>query len=320
MLKTLLIALALTPAIAAAAGLEDALNYKPKESIAIESGTPPFTTKDIIDAIPYTLDKRGVFVDGSDARGAVVNLNKWNEFLNDPRLKAFERENFDKCEDFYFDSGRSGWGGGVFKNALIFAFPEDESRKKNASAAIKYGFDGLEKNASFGRNCEGRIGYTKKMKDVINTILEAAPSIKAQSAKMLEGATQQINNEKNEQDAKKARVQEERIAKEKALDESIKERQRKAIECSNSPAYKLYFSSISIIGNISIKENAAAAMQRQQDGAKVSGYIDKKVMADAGLIIADANKRRSELFAEYKRLGGKANKPEEVSAPSDPCK
>lgn len=319
MLKKILFVVILIPNLLVAAGLEDALNYKPKVGVSIESAASPFAVKDIVDAIPYTLDKGGLFVDGPSARGSVVDLNKWDNFLNDPRLIAFQRESFGKCEDFYFDSGRPGWGSGVFKNTLIFAFSEDESRKKNASVAIKYGLDGLEKNATLGRNCESRIAYTKKMKEIVNSILEAAPSIKAESTKMVQFAQQQRSKEKNDQEAKNLKAQDERVAKEKAADETAKELKRKELACVQSPAYQLYSASMSIVRDNSIKARAANIMERQQEGAKVSGYINKSEMADAGLAMADANKRISGSFADYRKLGGKASKPVDVSAPRDPC-
>lgn len=316
MFKKILFVMILMPQFVVAAGLEDALNYKPKVGVSIESAASPFAVKDIVDAIPYALDKDGLF--GSSAKGSPVDIKKWDAFLNDPRLMAFHRENFGKCEEFYVNS--RSWGTGVFDNALRFAFSEDESQKKNASLGIKHGLDGLEKNASLGRNCEGRIAYTKKLREIVNIILEAAPSIKAESTRMVQSATQQLSKEKNEQEAKKLKVQEERVAKDRAADETKKERERKESECLKSPAHQLYFMSLSVVGNIATKQEIASIMQRQQEGAKVSGYIDKKVMADAGLAMGDANQRGSLWFAEYRKLGGKASKPEEVIAPKDPCK
>ena len=59
MMKTILAYLSLIPALAAAAGIDDAMNYKPKTEATSQGGVPPFNLQHSVHAIPNTLNERG---------------------------------------------------------------------------------------------------------------------------------------------------------------------------------------------------------------------------------------------------------------------
>lgn len=66
--------------------------------------------------------------------------------------------------------------------------------------------------------------------------------------------------------------------------------------------------------------SAKEQMQRQRDGAKYSGYVDKQRMYDLGNSAVTLEESIKEYFAQYKQLGGTAKSPELVKAlPSNPC-
>jgi hypothetical protein len=234
MMKTILAYLSLIPALAAAAGIDDAMNYKPKTEATSQGGVTPFTLQDIVDAIPNTLNERGAYVYGPDARTDAADYDKWSAFLENPRLAAFEADSFGKCTDFYFDASHMGWAKGVFENTLRFAFPVNESSKENASRAIRNGIDGLEKNASLGSSCIKRAEYTQRLKEVVNAILDQTSQIKSTSAQIIQAAKLQKTNDRNQQKAKEQSIQASRVASEKAADEMIQDAKRKQDACTAS--------------------------------------------------------------------------------------
>jgi hypothetical protein len=98
---------------------------------------------------------------------------------------------------------------------------------------------------------------------------------------------------------------------------------KKAVEdysqCMQTNKPKLNQVSVSIESALAMRHGAQQEIQRQREGAKYSGFVNKQVMQTMGERIASMDKWLPELFQKYKSLGGTAKKVEDVRAVTDPC-
>jgi hypothetical protein len=314
--KLATIAYFLMPFLAYATDIDDAINYKPSTQVA-SNAIQAFSIQDIIHILPTALDDKGVY-HGDESSATYIT---YTSFWKDPRAKAFDKENFEECEAFYLHGFGSAAKGG-FESILRFSFPENEERKINASKAIRYSLDYLEKNGTLGAKCANREKYTAVVKAIFNTIIQAAPEIIKEKQRSVEIAAQKRTQVQLEENFAQSKIQAEAKAKADGIvaeSKSNDERNRKTEICQNSNEYKLYQSSAIIESNNVIVENAKLTIQRQEEGAKISGVFDKRVMYEMGNKIIEGNRLNTENFEIYKKIGGTAKRKELVRKLSNPC-
>lgn len=306
------IAFFLIPLLACAANIDDVINYKPPTQV-VSNALQAFSVTDIINILPTALDDKGVY------RGNESSVYKG--FWEDPRAKSFDKENFGDCEAFYIQGFGSAAKGG-FESILRFSFPENEESKINASRGIKYSLEYLEKTGTLGSKCTNREKHTARIKVIFNAIIQAAPEILKEKQRSIEIVTQKRMQEQLEKNVVQSKMQAEAKVKADGLVAESKlneERNRKTEICQNSSEYKLYHSSAIIESNNAVVENAKLTIQRQEEGAKISGVLDKRVMYEMGNKIAEGSRLNTDNFEIYKKLGGTAKRKELVRKLNNPC-
>ncbi len=302
----------LLPVFAYAAGIDEITNYKspPVKKEFVE----PYTIKEIMAMLPAKLNDQGVY-----GRGDAL---EWD----DPRAKAFDEENFGKCRSLYFSDGDRGRV--LLWSTLRFIFPEDERSKEHASFTLKDNLTYVAdpRNHLDNNGCENRAQLVAKLKELLNTIIQAAPSILQEKQRIVDAAREEVAKRQKQQEvtvqAKKQAVEKaeaDRQAIMIAEKNGSEERANKLKTCQNANAYKLYGITDSIEINKVIAKKAKQEIENQEAGAKISGYVDTQVMHKMGNIIAGVNKLNKENFVLYKNLGGSARSLESVYRLRNPC-
>lgn len=327
----------LMPFFVCAAGIDDIVNYQPQPTQTAPKGAQPYTLQDVINNLPNALDDSGVYkgITRRDGWGR----DGWID-PNDPRALAFDEANFGECEEFYIHSDRNqfgkhnanNYGALVFFSTLEYMFPANEIAKADASKMVKNNLAQLEnKRNNFyttetEQRCPNLDDYAVRLKEILNTVIQAAPAILVEKQRMVEIA-QEANRRKQNQEIEIAKAKEQADEKAKGDRQAIEiaelkgreERANRLKACEATNAYKLYKSSAAIEYNQSLANNAHHAIQRQEEGAKISGYVDKAVMYKMGNVIVEANRLNKENFEGYKQLGGAARKIEAVKSLPNPC-
>ncbi len=275
-------------AYAHAESLDDVINYQaPPPPAAVKAeGQPPYTIQDIINKIPGTLNDEG-------------ELKTYGSYWfdsQDPGAIAFDRNNFGGCNRFFILSDRpreelgKGNGWRTFYDTLSFLFSDNEKQKEKSRDDLKSGLAALS-----SEDCYYNPRALANYKEIINAVIQAAPAILQEKRRL--AAEKQANM----------------LATEKA--------EQAHTTCINSSKHKLYESSHVIeVNNLNISY-AKNKIQQQEEGEKISGFVDKRVMYEMGNTIAQANRSNAELFGVYKQSGGTAKSVELVrtTSPSDPC-
>jgi hypothetical protein len=220
-------------------------------------------------------------------------------------------------------------GGSTFDWALRYLFPENEEQKVTASEAIKRNLAEIdrESNSEYGvKECAGWRNYSTNLKEILNAVIQAAPAIlkeKQRRVELEQMAKIQKQNQANEKARAKQQAGEKAEADRQALalaeSKGAEERANELKACQATNEYKLYDISSSIENNQSIARSATLEMQRQKEGAKISGYVNKQVMYEMGNRVAGANRLNKEKFEVYKKLGGVARNVESVKTLPNPC-
>lgn len=229
--------------------------------------------------------------------------------FDNEKSEAFNRQNFGyDCQIFYPLITRNGEGSGlghqIFDNASRYLTEKNEHDKNEYANNIKEGLAELQKKSS--KICADGKGteYFQRYQNLLNAILQAGPSILAQTQNLI--LAQAENREK-------------KYAKErKAISEAMTKSAAVA-ECQKTPQHQAFFASYTIARNKPFLNHAQQEIQRQKDGAKISGYVDKNVMYEMGNTISRINKENSDAFKIYKKYGGSANNIESVNLLTDPC-
>lgn len=309
----------LLPFFAYAAGIDDIVNYKSPPTQVESKSVDPYTIQDIISKLPSLLDDNGVYK--KDFR------ETWVDF-KDPMAVALDEEKFGKCDAFYIRDDVS-YGGIIFNATLKYLFPENEEKKVRARSDIKRAMEYIEdpSNLRYGdKRCADRDKYIANLKELLNAVIQAAPTILQNKQYMVEIAlAEKIKKQNQEKEKARAKQQSEEKAKadrqaiELAETKSRGERLRKLEICQNTNEFKLYEASATIESNQMIAKNAQLAMQREEDGAKISGYVNKQVMYEMGNRIAGVSRLNKENFEIYKKLGGSARNVESVKSLPNPC-
>ena len=89
--------------------------------------------------------------------------------------------------------------------------------------------------------------------------------------------------------------------------------------CQENNAYKILRVENDISENKKSIGYYESVIQREEDGAKYSGFVDKEKMYKAGQAIAQFRTMIANNFARYKKLGGLAPTGDTVTITPDPC-
>jgi hypothetical protein len=302
----------LLTACACAAGIDDITGYQPS-SAGKKNTVEPYSVNEIIKMLPRHLDEHGVY------------QGNWVD-MSDPRAIALDEEKFGKCEDLYISRGRYSRGGGVFDDALSFVFPTNEEAKIQASNSLKYNLAYIENPNELlysDKRCDKREQQVAQLKELLNAVIQAGPSILQEKQRL-------VDEEKGKHDKLKAKAREQARAQEKSESErqaiilaekkGAEERAAKLSDCQNTNEYKLFDASVHIVMNQAIAVNAQNEIDRQKEGEKISGYVDKQVMYEMGNKIAGVKRINKDNFEIYKQLGGTARNVESVRTLDNPCK
>ena len=299
-----------------AAGIEDAMDYKPAVPVATAS-TQPFTVNDFIAIAPSALNNKAVF-DGS-------NLN-YEKFWSDPRIVALDVSIFGECKSFYYSGYGSPSRSGI-ESALRFLFPRNEEQKVNASRGIRYSIEYLKNGNSGIPKCSNRDQYGEKTKAILDAIMQAGPAILAEKQRQIEAAAQQEAQIANKESAAIARSQADAAAKASQKSEvaaaaavADAEAAKKLKACQSTREYQLFEVSSTIEQNNSREAAAQREIKQQEEGSKISGVVNKQIMYDNGQIIAKANRIKDENFVVYRKLGGLASRNDQVRQLPNPCR
>jgi hypothetical protein len=299
-------------------GLDDITSYK-KEAEIEQISVAPYTTQEIIGKVANHLDEENVFQD--EVYGKEIF------FYQDPKTIAFNKAKFGNCEEFYV--GQSSLGNTAFNSTVKFFFPKNEEYKENLGGAVKGALKHLE-DPFLGRsqpeNCKNHLAYATQLKDFLNSIAQAAPSIleknqnKIAAAKIKEEKRLAVEKSMAKENAsKEAKKQADIQAKEKAEKMGKEANAKKLATCQQKVEYQLYEVSLLIQLNNNIAKNSQKEIDSQNESAKISGVVDKRVKYVAGNRIVGARESNKELFVAYKKMSGTAKTPETVVVPNNPC-
>jgi hypothetical protein len=301
------------------AGLDDITSYKKAAEIE-QISVAPYTTQEIISKVAGHLDEKNVFQNGEYGKEVF--------FYQDPKTIAFNKAKFGNCEEFYL--GQSSFGNTAFNSTIKFLFPESEEYKENLAGAVKGALKQLEDpfiKGTIGGNCKNHLTYVAELKDFLNSIAQAAPSVLEKNQNKIAAAKnkaeKRVATEKSiakEKADKEAIRQADMQAKNKAEKLGIESNAKKLASCKQQKEYKIFEVSLFIQVNNNIAKNSQKEIDSQKEGAKISGIVNKNVMYTAGNRIVGAKESNNELFAAYKKLDGTAKTAETVVVPTNPCK
>jgi hypothetical protein len=311
----------LAPIALYAAGLDDITGYQ--SPVQAGASVKSYTTDEIISILPSSLNDNGIYIGGHHG----VYGENWVDY-EDPRALALDEEKFGECDAYYIRMDLS-YGGIAFTNTLRYLFPESEEKKVRAISDLKDAMKYLADpgNLHYSSNkCADRDKYSVQLKEILNAVIQAAPTILKEKQRMVEMAKAAKTQEQN-QVKEKAREKQQAGEKAEADRQALALAERKGAEeranelraCQATNEYKLYDISSSIENNQLIARSATLEMQRQKEGAKISGYVDKQVMYEMGNRVAGANRLNKEKFEVYKKLGGAARNVESVKTLPNPC-
>ena len=261
------------------------------------TGVQPYTMQEVVDRIVSigTIDEEATGVRMQDA-GFISLLNNvpvptsdesnfgWNF---DPPGVAFDRATFGPCQRFYIFSSRFVDGdpdppvntSGATGTDIVYMYLIAEF-KDNSFKKIQPVFDWIVKNDdSVGCSTAAKKLASDNFSDFIK-ILSASGKIKHQ---------QQIEN-------LKART-----------------------ACFASGDRKLAHASTEIFNAQTDLSNSKARLAQENDAAKISGFVDKQLMYNLGKTILTDTQWLNTNFPVYKKMGGTAKTPLDVTALPDPC-
>jgi hypothetical protein len=105
-----------------------------------------------------------------------------------------------------------------------------------------------------------------------------------------------------------------------ALKKQESERKKKSTEvCQTQVDYKIHVLSYNIIKLQDRIENGELILKNEKARGAVSGYVNKETMYESGKLVSDSRKLLDLSFRQYKDIGGKASKIEDVKQLPDPC-
>ena len=198
--------------------------------------------------------------------------------------------------------------------------------KVNASNGIKNSLAYLRTGNSGVAKCMNRDQYVDKTKAILDALVQAAPTVFAERQRVTQLAAQQKSQEVMKENATLAKKQTDDTAKAAqkadiaaAVSKADAELSKRVKACQATREYALYEMSHVIERNNYKTAAAQLAIQRQEDGAKISGMVDKQIMYDMGQVIASANRIKGENFELYKKLGGPVRSNELVRPFPNPC-
>lgn len=290
--------------------LDDIINEKPAPASVKVTQLPPFSAKTFIDEITDVLDDNG-------------SLKSRGWLPRDIQEKAvdFDKENFGECIDFYLQRGGTAsptYGSEALANTSSFLFSATESEKEIGRSNLKM-YLGMLAEPGYRKyspkSCVGNPKPLENLKELLNTIINAAPAIIDEKRRLAAVHREEDAKKQAKLDEEKQRVQTALLAAERAEEERL----AKLTACRETSAYKLYESSALIVLVNSQANSAKLEIKHQEEGAKISGYVDKQVMYKMGNTIAEATRLNQELFASYRKLGGPAKNVESVRELPNPC-
>jgi len=306
------ILLLLFPFLAYGAGIDDILNQQPatkQVSPGSKNAMPqvvvPYNTQDVLKiSSDYLIHNE-------------KNYEVWDHMtliFDVQRADAFNKTNFGSCDEFYplgqpqiNSISKYRKGEELFFKVLDYASEPDERNKADDREGIKNGFLILARIANSDSRCHDQT-YTIRLKELFDTIIQAGPTILAEKQR----AT--AENIKSHQVAE----QQSQAKASASLNEALLAN-KKVITCQNTNQYRAYVASDLIVkdqGAISVNQGI---IDRQNEGAKSSGFVDKQQMYIAGTNIANYHARDKETFKTYKQNGGSASSVESVQRLANPC-
>ncbi len=282
------------------ASLEEITNYKKAEPEQIIAKS--YSVKEIIDILLNHIDDDGRYVGGG-------NNNARTFSSEDARLAAFNKEKFGNCKEFYINTVASG-GDMAFNSTIEFLLANNESSRERHSSDVQYALDSLEDPylARTQSECKDNLVYATELRSLLDSIAKIVPSILDEKHKRVETA-------KAKEKMLLAKDLERKSAGLKAKDENAK----KLTACRQKPKYKLYEVSLIIQRNNEIARYSQKEIDAQNEGAKISGVVNKRVMYEAGNRIVGAKASNKEAFVSYRKLGGTAKTPEAIAPTINPC-
>lgn len=321
----------LAPCFVWATDINDMVNYQPSPAKIESKKTQAYTLQDIINKLPNALNDHGVY-------------KGFAKRSDDAKAIAFDEENFGECEYFYIheDANNFGkkyhnktYGAAAYSEALQFTFSANDNEKVEASKMLKLDLEELERDSNYRdeeteKRCPDRQNYIVRFKEIINAVMQAAPTILAEKQRMVEianaesdkkhrQANEMARAKKQAEESAKAENQAKELAIKQAEAKGREERENKLKSCQATNQYELFKVSMIIFNNQGFAKRAELTIQREKEGAKISGYVDANKMHKAGDIIAGANKANKTNFELYKQLGGAARNIESVQALPNPC-
>ena len=104
-----------------------------------------------------------------------------------------------------------------------------------------------------------------------------------------------------------------------SMNTSATNQQNQLAACQQSNGYRILRVEYDILENQKLIRLYQSAIQREEDGAKYSGFVDKEKMYNAGQAIAQLKQKNALNFSTYRSLGGSATVAEAVVFTPDPC-
>jgi len=315
--------LLLQPFFASAAGVDDLLNTKAPSTEIIKPAVPKKET-----AVPYTqkeiIDRMQIYLDSNDN----YDSSQASKAYDKERTEAFNNENFGACHLFAirFDNPSEDFSdklidhpaGRTFFKTIQVLYPTShdglskEEAKARAIQAMKDGIAILQDPNTWSRigsTCEDHDKYFARYKELLDAVIQAQPAIRAEKQRL-------ALEERQKYEKRQAATE----ASNKARMDAEIARQEKINTCANSDQYKLYRISANIEYYRTIANQAQQEIDRQNQGAKISGFVDKQVMYNMGSKIAEVDRVNKENFVIYKQVGGTAKNVKSVPAlPTNPC-
>lgn len=255
-----------------------------------QSAAQPYTTEELIELIPK-------YIANGHSSGLAFDNDKSKEF--NENLSA-------DCEIFYPLITRStgpSLGYQIFDGAIRYISSKD-SGKQEYSERLKSDLSELRKKSS--KICSDGLGpeYFNRLQALIDSIIKAGPTIKVASQGQI-----QLTKEGREK----------LHAAERQRNADYANKDAKDATCKATPLYQVYLSSYIIERNRPFFRNAQQEITRQQDGAKISGYIDKNRMYELGNTVSRINRENADAFAIYRKNGGTQSHADLVKILPNPC-
>lgn len=301
-----------------AAGIDDIANSKPVTKT--ETQASPYTIEEIIAAITDSLNDE---LQSTGLPWIDYYLN--NNLKPDPRINAFDKRNFGECEALYVQlDGRTG--GHLLSFTLKYLFPKSDEERNGAVVAIKNSLEKIKKWPERSSECANWDVYVGRLKSLLNSVVEAAPSIRKNKQENLIQANQEHQRQvaemaaaKQAQDEALRKINAEKAAAEQAAEAIEKQRHERIQECLKSNNYTLYQSTLYINILKQRIELSQKVIAHENEVEKASGTRNLTKLNQAGSMLVNSRSALKSAFEEYKKLGGTASNAQSVQAISDPC-